>query len=168
MLEQYFVKPRTIDRIRASWIGPEIESYVVWLAEQGYDRGTIARRVSGAVAFGEFARRRGAQTIGGLPVHLDAFVAKRVEDHRAAYVGEVRTKLATEIRSPIEQMLALVIRGFGGTGRPHRGEPFVATVPGFFHYLASERGLRPASIRQYRHHLESTFALLGTSQGLSG
>ncbi len=28
MLERYFVKPQTVDRIRASWIGPEIEQYV--------------------------------------------------------------------------------------------------------------------------------------------
>jgi len=28
MLEEYFVKPDTVDRIRASWIGPEIERYI--------------------------------------------------------------------------------------------------------------------------------------------
>lgn len=28
MLETYFVRPQTVDRIRASWIGPEIECYV--------------------------------------------------------------------------------------------------------------------------------------------
>ena len=33
MLERYFVKPTTADRIRASWIGSEIEQYVEWLAE---------------------------------------------------------------------------------------------------------------------------------------
>ena len=36
MLEKYFVKPQTVDRIRASWIGPEVESYVAWMAEHGY------------------------------------------------------------------------------------------------------------------------------------
>ena len=28
MLERYFVKPVTVDRIRASWIGGPIERYV--------------------------------------------------------------------------------------------------------------------------------------------
>ena len=36
MLESYFVKPQTVDRVRASWIGAEIERYVEWLAEHGY------------------------------------------------------------------------------------------------------------------------------------
>ena len=36
MLEQYFVRPATIDRIRGSWIAAEIEAYVAWLVEQGY------------------------------------------------------------------------------------------------------------------------------------
>ncbi len=30
MLERYFVKPSTVDRIRASWIAPAIEQYVAW------------------------------------------------------------------------------------------------------------------------------------------
>jgi integrase/recombinase XerD len=36
MLEHYFVKPGTIDRIRASWIGEPIERYVAWLHDHGY------------------------------------------------------------------------------------------------------------------------------------
>ncbi len=35
MLETYFVKPQTVDRIRACWIGAEIERYAGWLSEQG-------------------------------------------------------------------------------------------------------------------------------------
>jgi hypothetical protein len=34
MLEQYFVKPETVDRVRASWLGEAIERYVAWLTEQ--------------------------------------------------------------------------------------------------------------------------------------
>jgi hypothetical protein len=60
MLEQYFVKPETIDRIRASWIGAEIEGYLGWLVERGYGTKSIWRRVPIAFAFGEFARERGA------------------------------------------------------------------------------------------------------------
>jgi len=37
MLETYFAKPETVDRIRASWIGSEGERYVGWMADQGYD-----------------------------------------------------------------------------------------------------------------------------------
>ena len=46
MLEEYFVKPDTIDRIRSSWIGPQVEQYVAWLAGQGYQPRTVwLRRV---------------------------------------------------------------------------------------------------------------------------
>ena len=39
MLETYFVKSQTVGRIRACWIGAEIERYAGWLAEQGYSPG---------------------------------------------------------------------------------------------------------------------------------
>ena len=45
MLEQYFVKPSTIDRLRGSWIAAEIEAYVAWMAGQGYRARSIWRRV---------------------------------------------------------------------------------------------------------------------------
>ena len=32
MLESYYVRPQAVDRIRASWIGSEIQRYVGWLA----------------------------------------------------------------------------------------------------------------------------------------
>jgi len=52
MLETYFVKPETVDRIRASWIAPEIERYVVWLEDHHYSTRSIVRRVPLLVAFG--------------------------------------------------------------------------------------------------------------------
>ncbi len=45
MLENYFIKPETVDRIRASWIGKPIEQYVGWLAEHGYAPRNVLRRV---------------------------------------------------------------------------------------------------------------------------
>jgi hypothetical protein len=77
MLETYFVKPQTVDRIRACWIGAEIERYVGWLSEQGYSTRTVLHRVPVLVAFGEFARRRGASVPADLPAYVDGFVAFR-------------------------------------------------------------------------------------------
>ena len=34
MLERYFIRPDTIDRIHASWIAEPIERYVEWLTAQ--------------------------------------------------------------------------------------------------------------------------------------
>src|ERR1017187_9269551 len=43
MLEKYFVRPDTVDRFRASWIGADIERYVEWLDAQGYSWKSIVR-----------------------------------------------------------------------------------------------------------------------------
>ena len=44
MLEQYLVKPSTIDRIRANWLAPQIKPYVGWMQAQGYaDRNVFLR-----------------------------------------------------------------------------------------------------------------------------
>jgi integrase/recombinase XerD len=159
MLEEYFVKPDTVDRIRASWIGPEIERYVAWLAGQGYSARSVLRRVPLLAAFGEFARLNGAQSVADLPGHVDGFVGKRVGESRDAR-REMGQTLAKDIRGPVEQLLELVVPGFEPTGRPHHAIPFAGAVPGFFEYLTSERGLRPASVLSYRHHLDRFEAYL--------
>lgn len=159
MLETYFVQPQTVDRIRASWIGAEVESYTAWLAAQGYSSRSVLRRVPVAVAFGEFAREHGASKVADLPMHVEGFVAKRVAEHQGSRAGQVAV-LSKEVRGPIEQMLRVAVPGFQGTGRRHHPEPFTDTVPGFFGYLAAERGLRPASIESYRHYLDRFAAYL--------
>jgi integrase/recombinase XerD len=157
MLEQYFVKPSTVDRFRGSWIAAEIEAYVAWLAGHGYSAKSIWRRVPVGFAFGEFARERGARVVGDLPGHVEAFVATRVAAHHAT--GSTRP-MAKEVRGPVEQMLSVVVPGFEPTGRPHHRQPFVDVVPGFFDYLVEERGLRPATVDGYRHHLDRFEAYL--------
>ena len=154
MLETYFVKPQTVDRVRGSWIGAEIERYVGWLAERGYCPRVVFRRVPQVAAFGEFARLRGARTVEELPAHVDAFVRGRVGEHRGRGRREAANRrLAKEVRGPIEQMLEVVLPGFEGSGRRHLDDPFVEMLPGFFAYLVAERGLRPATVRLYGHGL---------------
>ena len=152
MLEDYFIKPATLDRLRSSWLGPEIEAYVAWLVKEAYSAKTIWRRVPIAFAFGEFAHDRGAGTVAELAAHVDAFVADRVTAN-AKRTGSDRP-MAKEVRGPVEQLLSVVIPGFEPSGRPRRSEPFAVAVPGFFDYLVAERGLRPASVLGYRHHLD--------------
>lgn len=154
MLETYFVRPQTVDRIRGLWIGPEIERYVAWLAEQGYSTRSVVRCVPLLAAFGEFAWLRGARSVADLPGHVDAFVSKRAGESRGARRdGVLSWQVAKEVRGPVEHMLEFAVPGFKGTGRPHRALPFAGAVPGFFGYLVAERGLRPASVVAYRHHL---------------
>jgi len=162
MLERYFVLPDTIDRIRSSWIGEPIERYVTWLAEKGYAARSIYRRVPILVRFGEFASSRGVSALDDLPDHVEAFVASWLAN-RAAHKKTVqeRKTMAKEVRTPVEQMLCLVVTGFTGSGRPRRPEnPFLGQAFGFFSYLREERGLRDTSIKHYTHHLRAFAAYL--------
>lgn len=158
MLEDYFVKPATVDRFRSSWIAAEIETYLAWLVEHHYSRRCIWRRIPTAFAFGEFARERGASSLSELPAHVEAFVAARVARHQASSAS--KRPMAKEVRGPVEQMLSVVLRGFDPSGRPQHPLPFTDAVPGFFGYLVEERGLRPASVLGYRHHLDRFQAYL--------
>lgn len=161
MLEEYFVKPGTVDRIRSSWIGPQIEQYVAWLAGLGYRPRTVLHRVPMLLGFAGFAWRRGARTVEDLPAHVEAFVAASVVRRDACRRGgSVKQEPSKEFRGPVEQMLELAVPGYRGSGRRHHAMPFSGSVPGFFEYLGAERGLRPASILGYQHHLDRFEAYL--------
>ena len=167
MLERYFVQPQTVDRIRALWLGPEIERYVMWLSEQGYADRTVLRRVPLLARFAEFAQSRGAAAAEDLPDHVEAFVSEWLDRWRPVRCGDSTPGMAKEVRGPIEQMLELVVPGFKGTGRKGLKDPFAKALPGFFEHLVSERGLRPATIRYYWHHLhrfEAYLTRIGVSQ----
>lgn len=155
MLENYYIRPVTVDRIRSSWIAAAIEQYVGWLAAQRYSQRTVLRRVPLLVTFGEFAKHHGATEVAHLPDHVEPFVRAWMADHaRPKAAFRTRKKIGQCVRNPIRQMLRLAIPGYVGLGRPHKPDnPFEAQAPRFFAYLAEEKGLRPRSIKQYQFHL---------------
>jgi len=162
MLEQYYVRPATVDRVRTSWIAPAIEQYVGWLAERRYSNRTVSRRIPLLVAFGEFAKAHGATEIAQLAAHVEPFVqmwiSQRARGKRAA---RVRKKIGECARNAARQMLRLAIPGYSGLGRSHRpANPFEAQAPGFISHLTDEKGLRPRTLYQYRFHLHQFAAYL--------
>lgn len=162
MLERYFIRPDTVDRIRASWIGEPIERYVEWLTEHRYAPRNVFRRVPILVRFGQYAWERGARTWDQLPAHVDPFAQVWLREHgRNCKTKQARKKVAHEARSPVQQMLSLVVPGYCGTGRTRKNpEPFSDRAPGFFRYLREERGLRETSIHDYQHYLRALEAYL--------
>ena len=154
MLESYYVRPQAVDRLRASWIGVEIERYVVWLAEQSYSRASVRCRVPVLFAFGEFAWSGGARSVGDLPAHVEAFVAERVPEPAGLDAVAARERVKN-VRGPIEQMLRLVLPGFTGRRRLLLEVPFIDETPGFFEYLLCERGLRRTTLHGYECYLRS-------------
>ena len=162
MLEQYYVRPQTVDRIRASWIGEPVEKYVAWLATRGSTAGTVQSRVPILVRFGQFAEDRGATSWEDLPALVDPFVADWIVKRAPRKASAARRKeIDKEVRGPVEQMLRLIVPGYVGSGRRHRATtPFADRAPHFFEYLREEKGLRRSTIWHYEHHLRRFAAYL--------
>lgn len=161
MLERYFVRPDTVDRIRASWIAEPIERYAEWLTHRGYAPRNIFYRVPILRHFGEFARARGATAWEQLPDHVGAFVDRWVRERgQGRQTDRARDKCASEVRNPIEQMLRLVLPGYAGHARRRPPEPFRGRAGAFFRHLRDERGLRDATIVHYHGDLAAFEAYL--------
>jgi integrase/recombinase XerD len=157
MLERYFVRPDTIDRLRASWIAEPLECYVKWLTDEGYTPRTVLRRVPIVACFGEFAQARGATTWSDLVEYVEPFGEFWLREHGRSYPTPLLHKKAADMaRNPVHQMLRLVVPGHNGFGRRRRlQDPFSDQAPGFFRYLREERGLRETSIWHYSHYLRA-------------
>ena len=111
MLERYFVRPQTVDHIRALWLGPAIEDYVAWLTERRIASRHVLRCVATLEHFDTFAQGRGVQTSEELPAHLGAFVEQRLRDRGAwCRSAKDRRTVLSQARTPVEQMLRLIVR----------------------------------------------------------
>lgn len=171
MLEQYYLRPETIDRIQASWIGALIERYVTWMTERRYAARNVYRRVPLLVQFGAFAQTHGATRWDELPTHLNGFVVARVAEwaakHHVPVRAAARRKVVMFTEGVVLQMLALCSTGGAGVRRRRPlPEPFPGAAPGFFAYLREERGLRPSSIVQYHYALRRLEAYLAMRGGV--
>ena len=156
MLERYYVRPDSVDRIRSSWMGASIEQYVEWLTEHGYASRTILRRVPLLMEFGTFARQHGITKLEALPDQVEGFTLHWLEKHgQRCRTDQAREKVKEEARNPVDQMLALMLPDFKDRGRSKTTEPFQDTAPGFFDYLRKERGLSERSVVLYKATLRA-------------
>jgi integrase/recombinase XerD len=154
MLEHYYVKPSTIDRIRDSWLGPQIDSYLEWLEAHGYCRPTILRRVSQLYHFAVFAQKRGCTNIASAFDLIEEFVSEWLVQHGAeAKAAAALRKHALDVGNGLRQMLRLARDGRVMSNRRRRPFPLESAVPGFQEFLRDERGLMESTIHGYRHHL---------------
>ncbi|MGC1650013.1 MAG: hypothetical protein WA741_29670, partial [Candidatus Sulfotelmatobacter sp.] len=113
MLEKYFVRPETVDRIRRCWIADTVELYVSWLSAQRYSQRTVLRRVPVAVAFGEFARGHGAVNLGQLPDHVESFAQAWAAGRRRKHRPAARKKIADFARNIGQSIFSLASRQEG-------------------------------------------------------
>ena len=153
MLEQYFSRTSTIDRIRSLWLGAPISRYAEWLSDRQQSRASSLFKIQTLVLFDRFVTDRHVGSIEELPAQIDPFIAewKRTrgrKPHTASYARSLRAGP----RPTIEELLHLVLPGFEGTER-RQPWPLQDLAPGFREHLSDERGLRPDTLASYEHHM---------------
>ena len=154
MLERFFLKPQTVDRIMGCWLGPRIELYVMVLCEQGYSARSILRRVPILTEFAEFTAVRDVELVERAEALLDAFVVDWLSARRSDRPADARRRDRNLVRGTIRQFFSLVVSNYDyHPAKAAWTNPFVGQAPGFFEYLREERGLRPSSIHHYQHYL---------------
>ena len=151
MLENYYVNPGPVERVRACWLGPEIESYVDHLESLGYATGSIRRRVPVLCDFAEFARQRRVTDAAAALTQVDDFVAIRLQRRTGPAAGAAR--YAGAIRTPLQQALRLATSGRLDAERNRPPFPFQDLAPDFRAYLDQERGASPITIERYAYSL---------------
>jgi integrase/recombinase XerD len=156
MLEKYYIRPTTIDRLHESCIASAVEQYVTWMAERHYADRSVSRRLPILVSFGEFAKAHGASEVKDLPDHLEPFVEAWVSERAGGRRSARRRKqFGDEVRNPDRQMLRLAVPGYiGRVARISRTTRSSAKHG----YLTEEKGLR--SIHHYQIYLRQLAAYL--------
>src|SRR5260370_4013414 len=143
MLEQYFLRPTTVDRIRSNWLAPQIEQFVEWMHAQKYARHNITRRIPLLCHFADFARTNGATDLASTSSLVEKF-----GDHWISG------------NSILWRMVRLALEG---RVTRERGRPpvlFQSDAPAFFPYLTEERGLNKLTAAPYLRYLNRLDAYL--------
>lgn len=153
MLELYFSRPATVDRLRSLWLGPAISRYAEWLSDRQISRASALFKLQTVVLFDRFVTARHVRTLEELPAQIEPFIEEwRRTRGRRPHSAVYGRSLRTGPRSAIEELLRLVIPGFVGTDR-RQPWPLQDLAPGFLEHLRDERGLRPDTLVGYEHHM---------------
>jgi len=162
MLERFFLKPRTIDRIMGCWLGKNIELYAGTLFETGYSARSILRRVPILVQFADFTDARRIHDLSLAESLIDSFVDHWMSSHCIGAPTALRQRERSLARCTVRHFYSLIVwKSDYQKRKAPVADPFVVEAPGFFTYLREERGLRPETLYQYRHHLRRFAAYLG-------
>ena len=153
MLEQYFSRPSTIDRIRSLWLGAPISRYAEWLSARQQSRASAIYKIQTLVLFDRFVTDRHVRALTDLPAQIAPFIAqwKRTRG-RNPHTPSYARSLRAGPRPTVEELLRLELPGFVGTDR-RQPWPLPDLAPGFLEHLRDERGLRPDTLHRYEHHL---------------
>lgn len=153
MLERYYSRPATVDRLRSLWLGPAISRYAEWLSDRQVSRDAARFKLQTLALFDRFLTVRGVHSLEDLPAQIDPFMEEwRRTRGRRLHTASYGQSLRTRPRTAIEELLRLVLPGFVGTQR-RQPWPLQDLAPGFLAHLRDERGLRPDTLTGYEHHV---------------
>src|ERR1700691_1691715 len=153
MLEHYFTRPATVDRLRSLWLGPAISRYAEWLSDRQVSRASALFKFQTLVLFDRFVTDRHVDALEELPAQIEPFVEEwRRTRGRRPHTASYARSLRAGPRTAIQDLLRLVIPGFVGTER-RQPWPLQDLAPGFLEHLRDERGLRPDTLVGYEHHM---------------
>ena len=131
MLEQYFLRPTTVDRIRSNWLAPQIEQYVEWMHAHKYAGRNITRRIAVLCHFADFTRTNGATDLASSSSLVERFGDHWIAGNRCWNL-ETRPKLRRDICSIVRQMLRLILEGRVIRERGRPPFQFQSEAPRFF------------------------------------
>lgn len=156
MIEQYFKKPATWDRIRACWLFELIERYVSCLHDKGFAKRNIYHRVPVLMHFAAYAQGQGATTWADLPCHVQPFADGWLRERGSnCRTGRARGHVLNAARGPVEQMLRLALPDFLGSSRRRMPFPFADQAPDYTDHLREERGVTSRTIYSHSINLRS-------------
>jgi hypothetical protein len=104
MLEHCYVNSSTIDRIRDSWLGSQIENYVEWMEANSYSSRAVFRRLPQLFCFAEFAQKRDCTDVASAVALVEEFVSEWLVQYGAE--SWVKAQAATLPSAPL-RMCAL-------------------------------------------------------------
>ncbi|HMH28274.1 MAG TPA: tyrosine-type recombinase/integrase [Steroidobacteraceae bacterium] len=153
MLEHYFTRPSTVDRLRSLWLGPALSRYAEWLSDRQISCASALFKIQTLVLFDRFLTDRHVRTLEELPTQIEPFVKKwRRTRGRRPHTASYARSLRAGPRTAIEELLRLLLPDFVGTVR-RQPWPLQDLAPGFREHLSDERGLRPETLHGYEHHM---------------
>lgn len=153
MLERFFVKPQTVDRIMGCWLGSRIDQYVTALCEQGFAVRSIYRRVPILTAFADFTAARNIDHTDQAEALVEAFAIDWLSARRTNRSADACRRDRNFVEGIVRHFFSQVAKSDPASRRAAWPIPFATQVPEFFDYLREERGLRASSIHHYRHYL---------------
>ena len=74
MLQHYFSRPSTIDRIQSLWLGAPISRYAEWLSERQQSRASALCKIQTLILFDRFVTDRHIVALEDLPPQIEPFI----------------------------------------------------------------------------------------------